>query len=97
MLLLNLSEADVEARFEAAKILGDRGDREDDKDLETFHTRLLEFREKTLPVLQHYNSLGLLINVNGDQSRDAVYDEIIDKLYEKAISASSESTSASVA
>lgn len=97
VILLNLSEADVEARFEAAKILGDRGDREDDKDLETFRTRLLEFREKTLPVLQHYNSLGLLINVNGDQSRDAVYDEIIDKLYEKAISASSESTSASVA
>ena len=93
VVLLNISEADVESRFEAAKTLGDRGNREDDKDLETFHTRLLEFREKTLPVLQHYNSLGLLINVNGDQSRDAVYDEIINKLYEKAISKTSGITS----
>ncbi len=87
IILLNISEADVESRFEAAKILGDRGDRKDDKDLETFRTRLLEFREKTLPVLQHYKELGLLININGDQPRDAVYDEIIEKLYKKAISA----------
>ncbi len=89
VILLNLSEADVESRFEAAKTLGDRGDRQDDKDLETFRTRLLEFRTKTLPVLQHYNSLGLLINVNGDQSRDAVYDEIIDKLYKHALKTTS--------
>lgn len=87
IILLNISEADVESRFEAAKILGDRGDRKDDKDLETFRTRLLEFREKTLPVLQHYKELGLLININGDQPRNAVYDEIIEKLYKKAISA----------
>lgn len=87
VILLNISEADVESRFEAAKTLGDRGDRKDDKDLETFRTRLLEFRTKTIPVLQHYKSLGLLINVNGDQPRDAVYAEIIDRLYQKATSA----------
>lgn len=85
-ILLNVSEADVEDRFEAAKILGDRGERKDDKDIETFRTRLLEFRTKTLPVLQHYKSLGLLIEVNGDQPRDAVYEEIINLLYKKAIS-----------
>ena len=85
VILLNISEVDVESRFEAAKTLGDRGDRKDDKDLETFRTRLLEFRTKTLPVLQHYKSLGLLINVNGDQPRDAVYTEIIDKLYQTAL------------
>ena len=88
-ILLNVSEADVEDRFEAAKILGDRGERKDDKDIESFRTRLLEFRTKTLPVLQHYKSLGLLIEVNGDQPRDAVYEEIIDLLYKKAISAES--------
>lgn len=88
-ILLNVSEADVEDRFEAAKILGDRGERKDDKDIETFRTRLLEFRTKTLPVLQHYKSLGLLIEVNGDQPRDAVYEEIINLLYKKAISAES--------
>ena len=85
VILLNISEADVEARFETAKLLGDRGDRQDDKDLTTFRTRLDEFRTKTLPVLQHYKSLGLLIEVNGDQSREAVFAELIDKLYNFAI------------
>lgn len=89
--LLNISEADVESRFEAAKTLGDRGERKDDKDLETFRTRLLEFRTKTLPVLQHYKSLNLLVNINGDQSRDAVYNELIEKLYQKALSESTTS------
>ena len=83
VILLNISEADVEQRFEKAKVLDDRGDRKDDKDLETFKTRLQEFREKTLPVLQHYNSLGLLVEINGDQSREAVLNEIVEKLYRK--------------
>ena len=85
VIILNVSEADVEKRFEAAKTLNDRGDRPDDKDLETFKTRLKEFREKTAPVLQYYNSLGLLIEVNGDQSREQVFNEIVEKLYQKTL------------
>jgi len=85
VVILNISEADVEKRFEAAKSLGDRGEREDDKDIEVFRTRLKEFREKTLPVLQHYRTLGLLVDVNGDQTREEVFNEIIDKLYKKAL------------
>lgn len=83
-IILNISEADVETRFRESKSLNDRGNRADDKDLETFHTRLQEFRTKTIPVLQHYKSLDLLIEVNGDQSRDAVFAEIIAKLAAKA-------------
>ncbi len=78
--LLNISEADVERRFEAAKALGDRGDRKDDRDLGTFRRRLQEFKLKTMPVLEHYRQLGLLISVDGDQSRDLVYAEMVDKL-----------------
>lgn len=84
-IILNISEADVENRFNEAKTLNDRGEREDDKDLEIFHNRLKEFREKTLPVLQHYNILGLLIEVNGDQTREAVFNELVEKLYTKAL------------
>lgn len=84
VILLDLSEADVEERFEAAKVLDDRGERRDDKDLEIFKTRLREFREKTMPVLQHYNTLDLLIHVKGDQTREKVFNEIIEKLYKKA-------------
>ena len=84
-IILNISEADVEKRFSEAKILNDRGERKDDKDLATFKTRLKEFHEKTIPVLQHYNSLDLLVEVNGDQPREAVFNEIIDKLYQKSL------------
>lgn len=84
VILLNISEADVESRFKEAKITGDRGSRADDKDLSIFHTRLKEFREKTIPVIQHYNTLGLLIEVNGDQTRERVFNEIVDQLYARA-------------
>ncbi len=83
VIVLNISEADVEKRFNEAKILDDRGERADDKDLEVFYNRLKEFREKTLPVIQHYRSLGLLVEINGDQTRDAVFNEIVEKLYRK--------------
>ena len=80
--LLNISEADVLDRFHKLQVLNDRGERQDDKDLGVFKTRLEEFRLKTMPVLEHYKELGMLVNVNGDQSREAVYREMIDKLYE---------------
>ncbi len=84
VILLNISEADVENRWNEAKVLNDRGDRDDDKDLEVFKTRIEEFRKKTMPVLQHYKALSLLIEVNGDQPRNAVTDEIVEKLYRRA-------------
>ena len=80
VVLLNISEADVEKRFALAGKIGDRGDRADDKDLATFKTRIREFREKTMPVIEHYRELGLLIVVNGDQDREAVFAEMVRKL-----------------
>ena len=82
VVLLNISEADVIGRFQKLQVLNDRGERQDDKDLAVFENRLEEFREKTMPVLEHYKKLGLLVNVNGDQSREEVFAEMIDKLYE---------------
>lgn len=83
-IVLNISEADVEQRFKAAKVLADRGNRDDDKNLDIFRVRIKEFRDKTLPVIQHYKTLGLLIEINGDQSREGVLSEIVEKLYHKA-------------
>lgn len=85
VVFLDISEADVEKRFETAKTLNDRGDRKDDQDITVFRTRLEEFRSKTLPVLEHYRDLGLLVVVNGNQSRDEVFNEIVEKLYERAL------------
>lgn len=89
-ILLNISEKDVEDRFEASKILNDRGDRKDDTNIEIFRNRIEEFRNKTVPVLNHYQSLGLLILVNGNQGREGVYEELIEKLYEVAARSLSE-------
>lgn len=80
--LLNISEADVIGRLQKLQILNDRGLRQDDKDMAVFKNRLEEFRLKTMPVLEHYKKLGLLINVNGDQSREEVFAEMVNKLYE---------------
>jgi adenylate kinase family enzyme len=85
VVVLNVSEDDVRERFAAAKKLGDRGDRADDSNEEIFEKRLEEFRTKTAPVLMHYQTLGLLVPVNGDQSREDVFAEMVDKLYTKAL------------
>ena len=82
VILLDLTEADVKNRFEAAKQLNDRGERADDANLEIFETRIREFREKTVPVLNHYDELNLLIKVPAERSRDEVYLSVIDKLVE---------------
>lgn len=82
VVLLDLTEADVKNRFEAAKELNDRGGRADDASIEIFETRIREFNEKTVPVLNHYDELRLLIRVPADGSRDEVYSSVIDKLVE---------------
>ena len=82
VVLLDLTETDVKNRFEAAKKLNDRGERADDANIEIFETRIREFNEKTVPVLNHYDELKLLIKVPADGSRDEVYSSVIDKLVE---------------
>lgn len=82
VVLLDLTEAVVKNRFEAAKELNDRGERADDANLEIFETRIREFNEKTVPVLNHYDELKLLIRVPADGSRDEVYSSVVDKLVE---------------
>ena len=82
VVMLDLAEEEVKNRFEAAKELNDRGERADDANIEVFETRLAEFREKTMPVLNHYDELKMLIKVPANQSRDEVYDTVIEKLIE---------------
>ena len=80
-IILNISEADVMSRWEAAATLKDRGNRFDDEKPEVFQTRLDEFRIKTLPVLLRYRELGLLVEVKADLPRDQVFMELINQLY----------------
>ena len=96
--VLNVSEADVTNRWETVANLGarqDRGSRADDVSLEVFQTRLEEFRKKTLPVLLHYRSLGLLVEVRADMEREQVFNELVEQLY-KYIEKKKESSEAIV-
>ena len=82
VVMLDLTEEEVKNRFEAAKELNDRGERADDSNIEVFETRLAEFREKTMPVLNHYDELKMLVKVPAIGSRDEVYSNVIDRLVE---------------
>lgn len=80
VIMLQLSEQDAIERWEAAKLLNDRGLREDDTNPEVFQTRINEYREKTVPVLRHYQELGLLVPVKADVPRDQVFANVIEAL-----------------
>ncbi len=60
IIYLDLDENKVHERWKATHHLGERGDRHDDTE-DILATRLVEYREKTLPVIEYYKNTGLLI------------------------------------
>jgi adenylate kinase len=76
---LNISDDDIHNRWLAREIYKDRLGRKDDTE-ETIKIRLDEFEAKTLPVIEYYRNLGMLIEIDGSRSRDEVTDDIIDAL-----------------
>lgn len=80
---LVLSEDEVWRRFEAALLDQDRGHRADDH-RSVLKTRLNKYQDKTVAVLDFYREKGLLIELDGTLSREAVEAEIIDRLAERA-------------
>lgn len=83
VLFIDLPEDEVYRRLELLSEEDDRNGRTDDTDY-TLKIRFNEFRSKTLPVIDYYREHGLLIEIDGNQSRDAVQQEIITKLAERA-------------
>ena len=78
---LNISKDEVQRRYRISLRLGDRSNRADASD-EKIATRLKEYKTKTLPVINTYRQMGLLIEVNGEQSRDAAYDDVVNELFD---------------
>ena len=76
---LDISEDIVRDRWEAAQSKQDRENRKDD-DLNSLVTRLDEFNSKTIPVLNVYRELGLLIEVHTAAPKDEVNEQILDGL-----------------
>lgn len=81
-----LSEEQVRERWNHADHTLTRGDRADDTS-EILETRLEEYRNKTLRVIEHYRELGLLIQIDGNQSPEAVHHDIMHALLGRAQSA----------
>ena len=84
--LLQASEEDVKERWESNILMRDRGDRADDMDEKVFLRRIEEFREKTMPVIKHYGDLGILAEVTADATRDEVFINFVNTVYDFAVS-----------
>ena len=80
VILLNVSEDETKKRWEAARVLGDRGERSDDREKGILDNRIHEFIEKTMPVIETYRKRGLLIPVHATGDRDVVFNSVIDEL-----------------
>jgi adenylate kinase len=85
VILLHLPDAEIWKRFDAAAQAHDRGDRADDNKA-VLQTRLDNYHEKVMPVIDFYKEKGLLITVDGTKSKEDVFAEIISQLYEQAAS-----------
>jgi adenylate kinase len=76
---LHLAEDVVYKRLAASQEIGDRTRPEDAEHL--LATRINEFNNKTLPVIEVYRDLGLLIEVNSDADKNEVLENILARLF----------------
>ncbi|KAM7539885.1 hypothetical protein Aperf_G00000046436 [Anoplocephala perfoliata] len=61
------------------RCMGRGGGRVDDKE-EVLKNRLIQHREQCIPIIEYYEKQGLVVHINGEQSREDVNDEVIRKL-----------------
>lgn len=80
VIYLHLSEEGVRERWAQSQVDGDRGDRADDAE-HVLATRIAEFNQKTMPVIEVYREKGLLIEINSDADKHEVLESIVARLY----------------
>ena len=83
VIYLDILNDESHNRWLARETNNDRSNRHDDTE-EILNIRFTEFSEKTIPVINHYQSLGLLIEIDGKGPRDEITKNIIDALYERS-------------
>jgi adenylate kinase len=78
VIFLALQEPEVWKRFNTAQTtLHDRGGRDDDNQ-EVIKTRLVNFAQQTMPVIEFYRQKNLLVEIDGSKTRDEVTADIIE-------------------
>lgn len=83
VVFLTISEEKLHERWEIAQATGDRGARADDA-RHILSTRLAEFHDKTLPVIEYYRDKGLLIEIDASKHVIDVCRDIIDALVRRS-------------
>ena len=82
VVVLNVSDEEIWRRWEIVGNSRNGGTRADDSDKEKITRRLADYGDKTLPVIDVYRNMDLVIEINGEQTREEVFAEVIDKIYE---------------
>lgn len=80
---LKISEQESYQRWQNRDINNDRGERHDDTK-EILKIRLDEYKLKTIPVINYYKKIGILIEIDGTKNRQDVTKDIIQALQELA-------------
>lgn len=83
VIYLDIPEDYVRDRWQAISEHTDRSGRQDDSPGVLEH-RLEEYREKTIPVIETYEKLGLLIRIDGTRTPEEVHRQIVSRLNELA-------------
>jgi len=79
VILIDVPENVVWERWEAHKKIMDRGLRGDDTK-SALTTRLQEYKQKTVPVINHYKGLEMLLTINGNRQPKVIFLDIINQL-----------------
>lgn len=80
---LDIPEDYVRSRWQAISEHADREGRQDDSP-GVLEGRLEEYRNKTIPVIEAYEKLGLLVRIDGTGTPEQVHQQVVNRLYELA-------------
>lgn len=79
VVFLYINEEAAYKRFISSQEDEKRGERADDSE-QILQTRFAEFRDKTLPVIDYYRDMGLVIEVDGNPPKNEVFQSILEGL-----------------
>ena len=91
VIVLHIPDEEIWRRWETVKHTRNGG-RADDQDRQHVQRRLDEFQEKTLPVIDKYTELGLVIDIDATGTIENTFNLAIDRLYRRAIGSTNDAT-----
>lgn len=82
--LIDISEKEAFNRLAKGRILkGGTKRRRADDEIKDIKRRFALYRKRTIPALNHFKKQGLLIRINGEQTRKKVFEDILKAIKER--------------